>query len=192
MKFSLSVALLAAGASALPTTSPNDNVLTLVKRLAECTPAAVDNLLFGVDMATFQAARAAQNPNQCIWTSDNCSKSPDNPLGFKFEPACQRHDFGYRNSKNQGRFTEAQKDAIDVNFKEDMQTECNKLSAIPKGACNALAVIYFEAVQAFGRKRDEPIELDAPIPGQVVPAVVAESQRVHLDDLEQLDTPIVL
>jgi hypothetical protein len=36
--------------------------------------------------------------------------------GYPFEPGCQRHDFGYRNYKAQGRFTDANKLRIDDNF----------------------------------------------------------------------------
>ena len=33
------------------------------------------------------------------WSTDYCSSSPDNPLGFNFTLSCYRHDFGYRNYK---------------------------------------------------------------------------------------------
>ncbi len=33
------------------------------------------------------------------WSTDYCSASPDNPLGFDFTLACWHHDFGYRNYK---------------------------------------------------------------------------------------------
>jgi hypothetical protein len=41
-----------------------------------------ERLLFKSTMAQFQSARAAQDPNTLDWTSNGCSSSPDNPLGF--------------------------------------------------------------------------------------------------------------
>src|SRR5215210_2485170 len=38
------------------------------------------------------------------WSTDYCSSSPDNPLGFPFQTSCARHDFGYRNYKAAGSF----------------------------------------------------------------------------------------
>jgi phospholipase A2-like protein len=31
------------------------------------------------------------------WSTDYCSSSPDQPLGFDFRIPCWHHDFGYRN-----------------------------------------------------------------------------------------------
>ena len=38
------------------------------------------------------------------WSTDYCSASPDQPLGFDFRLSCWRHDFGYRNYKAVGAF----------------------------------------------------------------------------------------
>ena len=38
------------------------------------------------------------------WSTDYCSSSPDQPLGFDFRLPCQHHDFGYRNYKAMGAF----------------------------------------------------------------------------------------
>jgi len=81
--------------------------------------AITDTLLFSDLMAEFQAARAAQDPPELDWSSDGCSYSPDDPFGFDFLQSCQRHDFGYRNYKAQGRFDDAGKSRIDNNFKSD-------------------------------------------------------------------------
>lgn len=78
-----------------------------------------DRLLFSVTLSAFLQARAAQNPSYLDWSSDSCSSSPDNPFGFPFDPACQRHDFGYRNYKAQNRFTDAGKLRIDNNFRNE-------------------------------------------------------------------------
>src|SRR5262245_54232456 len=36
------------------------------------------------------------------WSTDYCSTSPDQPLGFDFRIPCWHHDFGYRNYKAMG------------------------------------------------------------------------------------------
>ena len=51
-----------------------------------------DQLLFSDSIQAFEAARNTRQPSNLIWDSDNCSDSPDNPLGFNFVPSCQRHD----------------------------------------------------------------------------------------------------
>ncbi len=112
-----------------------------------------DRLIFDATMAEFMAARDAQQPSILNWTSDSCSDAPDNPFGFNFEPACFRHDFGYRNFKFQGRFDEAGKGAVDRNFKEDMYEQCANESA--RDVCEATADLYFEAVVLFAKKRAE-------------------------------------
>ncbi|KAF2203673.1 hypothetical protein GQ43DRAFT_359356, partial [Delitschia confertaspora ATCC 74209] len=109
-----------------------------------------DTLLFVNTMPQFQAARNAQSPPTLDWTSDNCSSSPDNPLGFKFQSSCQRHDFGYRNYKKQNRFTEANRKKIDDNFLKDLTDYCGGVSDLLEGVCNSLAKVYYEAVREFG------------------------------------------
>ncbi|MFI6641572.1 phospholipase [Streptomyces sp. NPDC050504] len=83
------------------------------------------------------------------WSTDYCSSSPDNPLGFKFELSCARHDFGYRNYKKMGTFS-ANKARLDSAFYEDLKRVCAPLSTIPRGACNSLAWTYYQAVKALG------------------------------------------
>ena len=72
-----------------------------------------DMYLFSLPLPQFTAKRDARDPAALDWTSDNCTLSPDNPLGFPFVPACRRHDFGYRNYRRQNRFTVAAKRRID-------------------------------------------------------------------------------
>ena len=55
----------------------------------------------------WNAARANPGPWAAYafdWSTDYCSSSPDNPLGFDFRLPCWRHDFGYRNYKAVGLF----------------------------------------------------------------------------------------
>lgn len=97
-------------------------------------------------------------------------------VGFPFDPACKRHDFGYRNFKAQVRFTESNKLRIDDNLRKEF-VPLSRSSAVPlpppqntdktatyisslyhqcsteyaKSACEALADVYYYAVRMFGR-----------------------------------------
>lgn len=105
-----------------------------------------DQYLFSASLTEFQQLRVDQpNGDQLDWSSDGCSNSPDNPFGFDFVKACYRHDFGYRNYKAQGRFSEDNRLRIDNNFKEDMYEVCNG-----NWACNRFADTYYLAVRQFG------------------------------------------
>lgn len=105
-----------------------------------------DQYLFSASLTEFQQLRVDQpNGDQLDWSSDGCSNSPDNPFGFNLVKACYRHDFGYRNYKAQGRFSEDNRLRIDNNFKEDMYEVCNG-----NWACNRFADTYYLAVRQFG------------------------------------------
>lgn len=83
------------------------------------------------------------------WSTDYCSSSPDNPLGFDFTLSCFRHDFGYRNYKAIGQFP-ANKSRLDSAFYEDLKRKCNTYNAVVRPACLALAWTYYQAVSVFG------------------------------------------
>lgn len=83
------------------------------------------------------------------WSTDFCSSSPDNPLGFDFRLACWRHDFGYRNYKAVGLFT-ANKPRLDDAFYADMKRKCATYSVFVQPSCYSLAWTYYQAVKAFG------------------------------------------
>jgi phospholipase A2-like protein len=83
------------------------------------------------------------------WSTDFCSYSPDQPLGFDFRMPCARHDFGYRNYKAVGLFS-ANKDRIDNSFYFDLKAKCATYSWIVRPACYSLAWTYYEAVHLFG------------------------------------------
>jgi hypothetical protein len=105
-----------------------------------------DDYLFGVSLSQFESIRAGTPyADQLDWSSDACSWSPDKPIGFDFTPGCHRHDFGYRNYKRQGRFTDATKRSIDDHFYSDLRGICNG-----NAACDGTAWIYYKAVQQFG------------------------------------------
>ena len=83
------------------------------------------------------------------WSTDYCSSSPDNPLGFDFRNACWHHDFGYRNYKDEGLFDE-NKTRIDDTFYADMRRVCTQYRSIARSACSSVAWIYYQAVRTFG------------------------------------------
>jgi hypothetical protein len=84
------------------------------------------------------------------WSTDLCSASPDNPLGFDFTLSCHRHDFGYRNYKAVGAFTAANKSLVDSAFYADLKRKCADYSAVVRPACLSLAWTYYQAVSRFG------------------------------------------
>lgn len=113
--------------------------------------AAADNLLFSVSLTSFLAAKRAGNPAGLDWSDNGCSSSPDKPFGFNFLDSCKRHDFGYRNYKAQGRFTEANRKKIDDLFLKDLLNECEQShDGISEGVCTSTAHTYYMAVRAFG------------------------------------------
>ncbi|MER7459522.1 phospholipase [Micromonospora sp. NPDC126480] len=83
------------------------------------------------------------------WSTDYCSSSPDNPLGFNFTLSCYRHDFGYRNHKAMGVFS-SHKSRLDSAFYEDLKRVCATYNSVVRPACLSLAWTYYQAVRAFG------------------------------------------
>jgi hypothetical protein len=86
---------------------------------------------------------------QFDWSTDYCSDSPDQPLGFDFRLSCARHDFGYRNYKAVGQFP-ANKSHIDDSLYADLKRKCATYSVFVRPACYSLAWTYYEAVKTFG------------------------------------------
>ena len=83
------------------------------------------------------------------WTTDYCSASPDNPLGFDFRLSCWHHDFGYRNYKAIDQFP-GNKSRVDSTFYADLKRKCNTYSVLVRPACLSLAWTYYQAVSIFG------------------------------------------
>jgi hypothetical protein len=83
------------------------------------------------------------------WSTDYCSSSPDQPLGFDFRLSCYRHDFGYRNYKAIGAFP-ANKSRIDGSFYFDLKAKCATYNVFVRPSCYSLAWTYYQAVSAFG------------------------------------------
>nr|WP_296075907.1 phospholipase [uncultured Actinoplanes sp.] len=93
--------------------------------------------------------RAAWQTYNFDWSTDYCSSSPDNPLGFNFDISCWHHDFGYRNYKAIGQFP-ANKDRVDDMFYADLKRVCATYNAAVRPACTSLAWTYYQAVHVFG------------------------------------------
>ncbi|MDP4502868.1 phospholipase [Nonomuraea turcica] len=83
------------------------------------------------------------------WSTDLCSSSPDQPLGYDFRMPCRRHDFGYRNYKVVNQFP-ANKARIDDAFYFDMKQVCARYSGLSKSTCDGIAWTYYQAVKQFG------------------------------------------
>lgn len=96
---------------------PSGGASGLVGR--QTATALTDTILFSITLPAFEVRRNALNPPTLDWSSDGCTSSPDNPIGFPFVPACHRHDFGYQNYRAQARFTVSSKLSIDNNFKTE-------------------------------------------------------------------------
>ncbi|APU13966.1 MULTISPECIES: phospholipase [Actinoalloteichus] len=108
--------------------------------------AFTDNQVFSVSLGQFVTTRGqAPHSDQLDWSSDGCSWSPDQPFGYEFLNSCHRHDFGYRNYKLQGRFTEANRLRIDDKFRSDMYSVCGG-----GWTCERTADVYYYAVRNFG------------------------------------------
>ncbi|GAA1761336.1 MULTISPECIES: phospholipase [Streptomonospora] len=139
-----------------------------------------DNYLFGISLNSFIDVRAqAPYSDQLDWSSDSCSWSPDEPVGYNFDPGCKRHDFGYRNYKLQNRFTEANRLAIDNNFRDDLYGICDG-----DWLCQGVADIYYSAVREFGASSADTA---AALRTADVEQQTNEFVAVH-EELEEVDT----
>ncbi|AXG78024.1 phospholipase [Streptomyces paludis] len=150
MRRSLSLSLISA-ALALP-------AVLLTSTQAHAAPADKPQVLSSwtqTSAASYNAWAAARaNPGAWSaygfdWSTDYCSKSPDNPFGFPFKNSCARHDFGYRNYKAAGTFS-ANKARLDSAFYEDLKRVCAAYSGATKVSCTSTAWTYYKAVDIFG------------------------------------------
>ncbi|KAF2112253.1 secretory phospholipase A2, partial [Lophiotrema nucula] len=121
--------------------------------------AKTDHLIFNVTIEEFIQARnlGLQGATSDLldprfdFASDGCSSSPDHPLGFDFQPACYRHDFGYRNYHKQNRFNEPNREKLDNNLYMDLLNVCAAEEKVHRyKLCWDIAKLYFKAVRKFG------------------------------------------
>ncbi|MEO6989337.1 MAG: phospholipase [Aquihabitans sp.] len=116
--------------------------------------ATVDSY-FNKSMASFQTSKKSK-PAGLNWTDDGCSSpTGDKPGGYNFLPACQRHDFGYRNygkGSIRANPTDAQRLTVDSRFLADMRAECAKYTGAKNTTCRGFASTYYSAVRLAGGK----------------------------------------
>lgn len=126
-----------------------------------------DSILFDYSLAEFLIARSSSSTNTTNtkqlayldWSSDGCTTAPDFPKGYNFQDSCYRHDFGYRNYRNQARLHLADnRKRIDKKLKRDCNDECT--THYLNGAeemvlkwleCRRIAQLYYVAVRLFGK-----------------------------------------
>lgn len=118
-----------------------------------------DTYLFGFSVPEFLRARKEKRHDaELIWASDGCTipeelsaEQKRRLREFNFTNPCLRHDFGYRNYRNQGRMNEANRKRIDDRFAVDMRGVCDKIpDAARKQRCIDMGVLYYAAVRRFG------------------------------------------
>lgn len=139
---SVSALLAVAGSTVPASAAPADKPQVL----ASWTQTSASSYNAFIAARNNRTAWAAYNFN---WSTDYCSKSPDNPLGFPFQLSCARHDFGYRNYKAEGDFA-ANKPRLDSMLYADLQRVCAQYSVVKKAACDSLAWTYYQAVKNLG------------------------------------------
>ncbi|THF88558.1 phospholipase [Deinococcus sp. KSM4-11] len=85
------------------------------------------------------------------WTRDGCSAPDGLGLGYRedFRPACNVHDFAYRNLKVYER-TDANRATSDSAFYTNMKSICATKSWYARPACYAAAYAYYEGVRIGG------------------------------------------
>lgn len=131
--------LAAAAAIEAPT---EEQKVTLVEQLTEPTQAGADAWRYA------RGHRSEFAAYRLNWNSDGCSHAPPAPLGFSFEEACFRHDFGYRNFKYLNR--PEYKDRVDSMFHADMRRVCEARGALVGPVCDRVAWVYYSFVHVLG------------------------------------------
>lgn len=85
------------------------------------------------------------------WSTDYCSAPFVGNTGrsFNFRLPCQRHDFGYRNLKIIGAFTEENRKRVDDRFHADMKSTCTPRRVTQRYNCYLWADTFYAAVRIF-------------------------------------------
>jgi hypothetical protein len=115
---------------------------------------AVSYVMFDLEFATFtrERFRLKRAYPHLDWTTDGCSAPVVGGEGrsFNFTQACVRHDFGYRNAKRLGHFTESTRAEIDKQFLRDLESSCSRQVRTRKVRCTLWAETFYVAVRATG------------------------------------------
>lgn len=121
-----------------------------------------DSILFDYSLAEFLVARNTTTPAYFDWSSDGCTTAPDFPKGYNFRDSCYRHDFGYRNYRNQARLHLGDnRKRIDKKLRKDCNDECTKKFGDDEKPfkwlqCRKVAEFYYVAVRVFGKSQASP------------------------------------
>ncbi|WP_353886157.1 phospholipase A2 [uncultured Deinococcus sp.] len=102
--------------------------------------------------AQYAAYRGTSQPYAGLnWTRDGCSAPDGLGLGYRedFLPACNVHDFAYRNLKVYER-TDANRKTSDEAFHTNMKAICAAKSWIKRPPCVTAAYAYYQAVRVGG------------------------------------------
>lgn len=100
----------------------------------------------------FAAYRSTALPYPGLdWTRDGCSAPDGLGLGYRedFRPACNVHDFAYRNLKVYER-TDANRKTSDEAFHTNMKAICAAKSWYARPACYSAAYAYYQGVRMGG------------------------------------------
>ncbi len=113
--------------------------------------------------------RSPERDPRMDYSDDGCSAPVlgSEAFWFHFREACERHDFGYRNSKRLGVF-DTYKDRIDILFADDMLAACREEAWWQRRPCRWMAGVYFGAVSIGGGACDLPGDLGR-VPGPCAP-----------------------
>ena len=115
---------------------------------------AVSYVMFDLDFVSFK--RNTYSLKRAYpyldWTTDGCSAPVVGNEGrsFDFTHACIRHDFGYRNTKKLGQFSEPVRLQIDEQFHRDLESSCANQFRTRKIRCLMWAETFYIAVRATG------------------------------------------
>ena len=115
---------------------------------------AVSYVMFDVEFESFTREKYSLKRAYPFldWTTDGCSAPVVGNEGrsFNFTQACIRHDFGYRNLKRLGLFTDTTRTRIDNQFHYDLQASCIRQVRTRKVRCLMWAETFYVAVRATG------------------------------------------
>jgi Prokaryotic phospholipase A2 len=123
-----------------------------------------------VSLDEFQAIKDSPDHDPRMDYSDDGCSAPvtgSEAFWFHFREACERHDFGYRNSKRLGLF-DSYKDRIDLVFIDDMLAACADEAWWQRRPCRWMAGVYFGAVSIGGGHCELPGQLGR-VPGPCAP-----------------------
>lgn len=119
-------------------------------------------LLFDTSLSSFtlkkRKAERRDASNPLDWSDNGCSSPVPTGFGARFNRACERHDFGYRNLGNGVNerpslaldSTEEAKKAIDRQLSEDLHYSCDNFPG-PNEPCDNAAASYYLAVTLAGQ-----------------------------------------